>query len=139
MKDIVDLVGRILIAFIFLYEAYDSIFYFQATKDEMTAYGIEWNQDLLLMGSIFLLLLGGALILFGYRMSLGAILILIYWIPITFIAHSWWNDPIEVKREEAISFMKNIAIIGGLLMLVVNGSGRYSVKKLFATTKVRMK
>lgn len=137
MKDIADLIARILIAFIFLYEAYDSIFYFQATKDKMTSYGIDWNQDLLLMGSIFLLLFGGLLILFGYRMSLGAILILVYWIPITFIVHSWWNDPVDLKREEAISFMKNIAIMGGLLMLIVNGSGRYSIKKLFATTKVR--
>jgi len=32
--------------------------------------------------------------------------------------------------------MKNLAIMGGLLMVVVNGSGKYSVKRLFATTKV---
>jgi putative oxidoreductase len=51
--------------------------------------------------------------------------------------HSFWNDPIEVRRLQAILFMKNIAITGGLLMILVNGSGRYSIRRLFATTRVR--
>ena len=136
MKDILDLIGRILISFIFFYEAYDSIFYFKQTKEIMTNYGLTWNQDMLLLGAIFLLTLGGILLLIGYRAGLGAILILMYWIPVTFIVHSFWNDPPEEKRLEAVLFMKNLAIIGGLLVVYVNGSGRYSIKRLFATTKV---
>lgn len=136
MKDIVDLIARILIACIFLFEAYDSIIFFKATKELMTAYNITWQQDILLSGAIFLLLLGGILILIGYRSSFGAILLLLYWVPVTFILHSWWNEPIELQREDSIAFMKNIAIMGGLLMIYVNGSGRYSVRRLFATTKV---
>jgi putative oxidoreductase len=102
----------------------------------MTAYGMTWNQDLLLIGSICCLVLGGLLLLLGYRSGLGAILILLYWIPATFIVHSFWNFPPEAQRLEAILFMKNLAIIGGLMLVYVNGSGRYSVKRLFATTKV---
>jgi len=136
MKDITDLIGRILISFIFLYEAYDSIFYFKETKESMTAYGLDWNQNLLLYGSIFLLVVGGLLVLFGYRSSLGAFMLMIYWIPLTFIIHSYWNDPPEAQRLQAILFMKNLAILGGLLMVLVNGSGRFSIKRLFATTKV---
>ena len=136
MKNVIDLIARVLIAFIFLYEAYDSIFYFKATKQKMTSYGLTWNQDFLLLGAIFLLLLGGILILIGYRSSFGALLLLIYWIPVTFIVHSWWNDPPGAQRLQAIMFMKNIAIVGGLLTIMVNGSGRYSIKRLFATTKV---
>lgn len=136
MKDIFDLIARILIACIFLFEAYDSTVFFKSTKELMTAYNITWQQDILLSGAIFLLLLGGILILIGYRSGFGAILLLLYWVPVTFILHSWWNDPVELQREESINFMKNIAIIGGLLMIYINGSGRYSVKRLFATTKV---
>ncbi len=136
MKDITDLIGRILISFIFLYEAYDSIFYFNETKETMTAYGLDWNQNFLLYGSIFLLLVGGLLVLFGYRSSLGAFLLMLYWIPLTFIVHSYWNDPPDQQRLQAILFMKNLAILGGLLMVLVNGSGRFSIKRLFATTKV---
>ena len=136
MKDVVDLIGRILLATIFLYEAIDSIWYFKKTKAIMTSYGINFQQDLLLMASIFLLLLGGTLLLIGYRSRFGAVLILIYWIPLTFIVHSFWNDPPEVRRMESILFMKNMAIAGGLLSVFVNGSGKFSVRTLLANTKV---
>lgn len=139
MKDVLDLLGRILISFIFFFEAYDSIAFFKQTKKIMTAYHLTWNQDFLLMGAIFLLVIGSILILIGYRSSFGALLLLIYWIPVTFIVHSWWNDPSDIQRLEATNFMKNIAIVGGLLMIMVNGSGRFSVRRLFATTRVPRK
>jgi len=136
MKDILDLIGRILISIIFFYEAYDTIFYYAETKATMESYGLTWRQDFLAYASIFCLVLGGTLLLLGYRSGLGAFLILLYWIPVTFILHSFWNYPIEEQRIEAILFMKNLAIIGGLIMVYINGSGKYSIKKLFATTKV---
>ena len=136
MKDIVDLIGRILLSTIFLYEAIDSIWYFRKTKMIMTSYGITFQQDLLLMGSIFVLLLGGTLLLLGYRSSFGVVLILMYWIPVTFIVHSFWNDSPPVRRMESILFMKNLAIVGGLLSVFVNGSGKYSMKTLMANTRV---
>jgi len=136
MKDISDLIGRILLAFMFLFEAYDSIRYFKETKVLMTDYGVLWHQDLLLSGTIFLLILGGTLVLIGYRSSFGALLLMFYWVPATFIVHSFWNDPAELVREESIQFMKNLAITGGLLIVLVNGSGKYSIKRLFATSRV---
>lgn len=136
MKDIADLIGRILLSIIFLYEAYDAIAFFKSNKATMTEYGITWGQDFFMYASIFLLVVGGTLILLGYRTGFGSICLLIYWIPLTFILYSWWNDPIEVRRINSLMFMKNLAIAGGLLMLFVNGAGRYSVKRIFATTRV---
>jgi putative oxidoreductase len=136
MKDIIDLLARACLAFIFLYEAYDSIHYFKATKVMMTEYGITWRQDLLLIGVITFLIIGGLLVLTGYRTGLGVFMLLLYWIPITFILHSWWYYPEPEARLQAIMFMKNVAITGGLLMLWVNGAGKFSVKRLFATTNV---
>ena len=130
MKDIVDLIARGLLACIFLYEAYDSIIFFNSTKETMTDYGIHWSQDLLLIGSIFLLLLGGILVLIGYHPNFGSVLLLLYWVPVTFIVYSFWNDPPGVRRINSVMFMKNLAIIGGLLFVFVNGTGKYSVKRL---------
>lgn len=135
MKDVLDLLGRAFIAFIFLFEAYDSLIYFQDTKATMTEYGITWNQEFLLTFSIGLLILGGLLILTGYKTKFGAALLLCYWIPLTFILYSFWNDPVETKRLNSILFMKNIAIAGGLILLFVNGSGKYSVRRLLSATK----
>lgn len=136
MKDITDLIGRIFLSAIFIFEVVDSILYMDKTKATMTQYGLTWNQDLLLCGSIFLLVLGGLMVLFGYRSTLGAILLLLYWTPVTFLVHDFWNYPKDQLRIQSILFMKDVAIIGGLLMLAGKGSGRYSVKRLFATTRV---
>jgi putative oxidoreductase len=137
MRDITDLIGRIFLATIFLFEAFDSIRYFDETKQAMTLHGVTWNQNFLLYCAIFLLVMGGLMVLTGYRSTLGAILLLMYWVPVTFIVHDFWNCAAKDElREQSILFMKNIAIIGGLLMLAGKGSGRYSIKKLLATTRV---
>jgi len=136
MKDIIDLMARIFLSLIFLWEAYDSIKFFKTTKVSMEAYGITWRQDLLLGTAIFLMIFGGILILTGYRSKLGAVLLLLFYIPTTFVVYSFWNDPPELYRINSIGFMKNLAIIGGLMMVYVNGAGRYSIKRLFATTRL---
>lgn len=136
MKDIFDLVARILISAIFLFEAYDSIAFYGKTKNTMTEYGLTWQQDFLLIAAICLLLVGGVFLLIGYRSGLAAIFLMLYWIPVTFIVYSWWNDPIEYRRLHSILFMKNLAIVGGLLMILVHGSGRYSVKRLILAVRV---
>lgn len=130
MKHIVDLLARIFLSAIFLFEVYDSIIFYGKTKNTMTAYGITWNQDFLLITVITLLILGALLVLIGYYANLGAILLLCYLIPVTLIVYSFWDDPKEVQRIQSIMFMKNIAIIGGLLMLMLHGAGKYSVKRL---------
>lgn len=137
MRDVIDLIGRIFLATIFIFEAIDSMLYFDKTKQTMAEHGINWSQDFLLYGAIFLLVMGGLMVLTGYRSTLGAIMLLIYWVPVTFILHDFWNASKAELREESILFMKNIAIIGGLLMLAGKGSGRYSIKKLLATTRVK--
>lgn len=137
MQHIIDLVGRVFLSAIFLFEAFDSAIYFEKTQQTMTQYGLTWRQDLLLYGAIFLLILGGTLVLVGYRSKLGAVLLLMYWVPVTFIVHDFWNYPRQEMRLQSILFMKDIAIIGGLLMLMGRGAGRYSIKRLLATTRVK--
>lgn len=137
MKAYADLLARICLSGIFVYEAVDSIQFFQQTKEKMTMYGLTWQQDLLLLGSIVFLILGALLLLSGYRASFGALLLLIYWVPATFITHAFWSVAPELYNTEAVAFMHGMAIAGGLLMVYVNGSGRLSIRKLFATVKVR--
>ena len=130
MKDIADLVGRFFIAIIFLYEVYDTVGFYKQTKQTMTDYGITWNQDILLFGILAILILGSILVLIGYLSNFGAFLLLLYWLPFTFIVYSFWNDPEEIKRLHSLYFMRNMAIAGGLLLLIAHGSGKYSVKRM---------
>ena len=72
MKNLTDLLGRMLLSFIFLYEAYDIASYVHHTKGVMMQYGIVWRQELLIYGAITFLSVGGLMILSGYRAKLGA-------------------------------------------------------------------
>lgn len=130
MRDIADLLGRICLSLIFVYEALDTILFFENTKRTMTTYGINNHQDFMLGGLIFILILGAVLVLIGYYASFGALLLLLYWLPFTLIVYSFWNDHPSIQRLNALYFMRNIAVCGGLLMLMANGAGKYSVKRL---------
>ena len=136
MHNIFDLIGRILISAIFIYEAIDSIMFADKTKATMAEYGITWKPDLLLYLSIIALVIGALMLLIGYRIRFGVWLLLIYWIPVTCIVYSFWNDPPDEQRLHAILFMKNIAIAGGLLMIAAHGGGKYSIQRLFVVSKI---
>lgn len=150
MKDILDLLGRILLGFIFLFEAYDSIIFFSETKAQMLSYGLSWNPNVLLVGAIGLLSLGGLLLLTGYRVRLGVLLLLLYWIPVTFIVHPYWSFPLDCigdfpcadqmenfRRLQSVLFTKNLAITGGLLLVYSNGiHSKFRIKRIFATARV---
>lgn len=130
MKDTIDLISRIFIAIMFYYEAFDSFLLYSKTKNTMTAYGITWNQDLILGTIIVFLVIGATLILIGYHSGFGAVLIFFYLIPYTFIFYSFWDVPQDTQRIQLINFMKNFALIGGLLLLTIHKPGKYSIKKL---------
>lgn len=136
MKDYIDLIARIFVSFIFLYEAYDSIVFFKQTKDTMTAYGIHWNQDLLLIGVIICLILGSIMILIGYYASIGGFLVLLYWLPFTFIVYSFWNDPVDIRRVNSLLFMRNMGTASALLLLMANGAGKFSVRRILHTLRL---
>lgn len=136
MRDWTDLFGRILLSGMFLFEAYDSIKFYDTTQELMIEYGLTWRTEFLLDCSITALLLGGFMILLGYRPKLGAGILLLYWLPVTFIRHSFWNDPVTLQREQSIHFVKNMAIVGGLIIVLINGTGRFSIRKLISTTRV---
>jgi uncharacterized membrane protein YphA (DoxX/SURF4 family) len=50
--------------------------------------------------------------------------------------YSFWNDPVEIRRLNAIAFMRNIAIAGGLLIVASHGAGKYSIKRLMQVSKI---
>jgi len=136
MKDIFDLISRIFLSAIFLFEAFTSLKFFERTKDTMTEYGLLWNQDFLLICTIIALTVGGLFLLIGYRPAFAVTLLLMYWVPVTFIVYSFWDDPPAKQNLHSIFFMKNIAIIGGLMHVLIYGTGRYSFRRLFGMTKL---
>ena len=139
MRDLADLIGRILLSFIFLVDAYETIVFPERTKATMTQFNILWQQDLLLYASAIFLTFGSLMLLTGYRSTLGAVLLLFYWIPVTFIVHNYfWDHPGNSElRIKGLFFMRDLAILGALLMHIGKGSNKYSIKRILATTRVK--
>ena len=72
-------------------------------------------------------LIGSLSILFGYRAKLGAWLIVLFLIGVTPL-HKFWgiSDPMMQQIQMAM-FMKNIAMLGGALLVTQFGSGPWSL------------
>ena len=71
---------------------------------------------------------GGLSILLGYRAKLGAWLIVLFLVPVTFMMHKFWTvqDPM-MAQVQMIMFMKNISMLGGALLLSHFGAGPLSL------------
>ncbi len=137
IKNIVDLIGRIFLASVFIFEAVDTIKFYEETKATLTELNIVWQQDFLLTSGIIILILGSCLFITGYRTGFATTILLLYWIPATFLVYDFWNFPRGEQRMVIMVFTKNLSVMGGMLILWVNGSKAYSIRKILATTKVR--
>jgi putative oxidoreductase len=62
-------------------------------------------------------LAGGISVLIGFHAGIAAAILIGYLIPTTLIFHNFWAASGEEKQNQAVHFMKNIAIMGGLLIL----------------------
>ncbi len=124
----IPLGGRALLALIFLLSGFGKVTGFAGTVGYMEAYGMPMA-SFLLVGAIIFELGGGLSLLLGFKARLGALALIIFTIPATLIFHAFWSVPAEAAMAEQINFLKNIAIIGGLLMVVAYGSGPLSLDK----------
>ena len=77
--------------------------------------------QLLLPLTILVELGGGLLIVFGLFTRPVALIVFLFLIPVTLTFHAG-SDP-----EQQIHFMKNLAIMGGMLVLAVHGAGSWSL------------
>jgi len=120
--DIVFLVGRILFAAIFLLSAIGHFAQAEGMAQYATAKGVP-NAKAGVIGSGVLAALGALSIVLGVWTDVGALLIVVFLVPVTLMMHAFWKetDP-QTRQVEQISFNKNVALIGGALILfyVVN-------------------
>jgi len=124
--DICALIGRVLLGWIFLMGGWSKLtniggFVGYLTSLHMPAPGF-WGW----VGVIVELVVGFALV-FGVAARYGAVLGFIFVIVATAIAHRYWEYPAAQQLGQYINFMKNIAIMGGMVLLFSTGAGRFSV------------
>ena len=117
----IPLASRICLCIIFINSGIGKIFGFASTAEMMTNQGLP-IANILLIFTIAFQLLGGFSLLFGYKVKIGSILLILFLIPATLVFHNPIANPDELNN-----FLKNLGLIGGLLMVIYAGAGALSI------------
>ena len=121
MINIFDLVGRIFISLVFLLSGFNKIGNYEGTTGWMESFGMP---GIFLIPAIILEVGAPILIIIGYKVKISAALLSLFCIATAVIFHNDFSNQMQF-----ISFMKNIALAGGFLFLVVNGAKDFSLDK----------
>lgn len=122
------LVGRVALALLFVTSGFGKIGKFDGTAGYIASKGLPLPE----VGAaiaIVVELIGGLMIVVGWKTRWTALAIAVFLIPTTLIFHAYWNLPADKQMVDSIMFWKNLSIFGGMLLLWAFGPGRYSVDK----------
>ena len=124
MANILDLLGRILISALFLLSGVFKISNYDGSVDWMESFGIP---EMLIIPAIILEVIGPILIIIGYKVRIAAGFLSLFCILTAIIFHNDFSDQMQFT-----SFLKNIALAGGFLFIVINGTKDLSIEKKFS-------
>ena len=128
LQGIVSVLGRVLLCTIFFMAAVgNKIPNFQAVAGYMAKVGVPAPQ-VMLAGAIVFLIAGSLSVILGYKARIGAALLLVFLVLATYYFHAFWtlSDP-QARQEQMIQFMKNLGLMGAMLLVIANGTGPMSL------------
>jgi putative oxidoreductase len=123
------LVGRAFLAFLFLQSGWLKMFEFGKTAAVMTAKGVPMAQAALLV-TIVILLAGGLMLLVGWHARWAALALFVWMVPVTLLYHAFWSAEPAQLTNQVNHFLKNLALMGALLVIAGIGSGPLSLDRL---------
>jgi len=122
----IPLLGRLLIVYIFATSGIAKVFSWQSNLQYMSTRHLPMIPVLLAIAAV--IEIGGSICLItGYRAREAAMVMFLYMIPLTLLFHNYWAASGMLAGMQETHFRKNLAIMGGLLMLAYAGPGRWSV------------
>lgn len=121
-----SLVGRLLLALLFIPAGFSKIGGFAGTVGYITSAGLP-APTLAAIVAIVVEVLGGLALVFGVGTRLAALALALFTAVAAFGFHAFWAVPADQQFMQQLLFYKNIAITGGLLVLAAFGPGAWSV------------
>lgn len=138
---VIAIIGRILLSAIFVVAGLNKVLNWEASKEALLSMLSTWSGystipwmgvmvatliehlEWFLCGATVCELLGGILVMFGFGARFGAFLLIVFLLPTTVLFHPFWELHPPERDVQAVMFMKNAAILGGLLVVLAFGSG----------------
>jgi putative oxidoreductase len=124
------LVGRLALAAIFIVSGFGKLTNLGGFEQMLASQGVPAANVVGVLGAC-VEFFGGLAIAIGFEARLAALLMIAFTIVATLIAHRFWEvaEP-AARMGQQINFMKNVAIIGGFLLLFARGAGPLSIDRL---------
>ena len=116
---IVEILGRILLSAIFLINGIGKIFNYEGTIQYMENFDVS---AYLIIPAIIVEILFPILLIVGYYTKFSALVLSLFTLALAVIFHTDFSNQMQL-----MSFLKNIAIAGGFLIIFVYGPGKYSL------------
>ena len=126
LKNPLALLGRLLMAWMFLPAGIGKITGFAGTVAYSASVGLPMPQ----VGSALALvveIVGGLALILGFGTRWAALALALFTLVASFFFHNYWALPVDKQMIPSLLFMKNMAIVGGLLTLAAWGAGAWSL------------
>jgi putative oxidoreductase len=121
--------GRLLLAGLFLMSGVNKVTNWEGTMTHTKQAGVPMAEVALPVATA-LEFLGGISVVLGLYARLGGLALLLFLVPVTYYMHAFWNVEPTEQMTQTISFMKNVTIMGGLLLVIAFGAGPVSLDAL---------
>ncbi len=126
LQNPLSLVGRLLLAALFLPAGISKIGGFAGTAGYIASKGLPLPE----VGAaiaVVVEILGGLALILGFGTRLAALALALFTLVATFFFHNYWGVPADQAFVQQLMFNKNIAVVGGLLVLAAHGAGAWSL------------
>ena len=126
IQNTLSLIGRLLFVALFLPAGIGKLTGFSGTVGYIASVGLPAPA----LGAALALaveILGSLALLAGYGTRIAALVLALFTLVASFFFHAYWGVPAAQQFVTQLLFMKNIAVVGGLLVLAANGAGGWSL------------
>jgi putative oxidoreductase len=120
--------GRVFLALLFVVSGIGKITGYAGTAALMASKGLPMVEILLPL-TIAVELGGGLMLAMGWKTRWAAAALFLFLIPTTLIFHQFWGIDPKLVQMQKVNFLKNVAIMGGMLMVLAMGAGAWSVDR----------
>jgi putative oxidoreductase len=110
-------VGRAFLGALFFISGIYKVLGFSYVAAWMTSSGVP-AANLLLAITIIIEVVGGLMLITGYKARLAALVIALFLIPITVVFHAFWSADAAGYQNQLTQFLKNLSILGGMLLVL---------------------
>lgn len=131
----ITLLGRILLSAIFVLSGVMKFLRWDDTAAYMTSHGLT-AVSVLLPAAALLEIGGGLAVLFGLFTRPAAVALFLFLIPTTLLFHNFWAQSGMEQQNQMQHFLKNLAVMGGLLAFAAYGAGAWSLDALWGQPRL---